>query len=434
MFKNKRFSNNAFMLMTLGVLYFFLFSGLQNDHMNVLTPYLIQTKGWSDLQITNPATIGAVLATLVYLIGGIAFVKVGIKKVLVTCLVIMGLAAIGIGLSEDSYTLYCVSLFTLRIIGVPIQLGAFALCANWFVKYRGRVMGVITAGAPLFSIVGIGVLTALVSQMGLRAYTLVGAIVLAIAACTMLCISESPESMGLFPDGSETAPISATNETVNVPFKTFITDINAWKIMVAFGTLQFVTICIMTYMAIRFISLSTPQDVPNLFISKALLWLSIGAASGIPMSFVLGWIDDKFGTIKASIILTLTYLFAVIPLIVMPMGGSEMLMAIWAFGVACMTGGLLTLDPCITSYVYGRKKYISANKWKFTIQSIPAAFAMAFMASFNQHGHLETAYIILLCLLIIPLFIFFSMLNLRDANEIDRDYIKPKYTKNVKLS
>ncbi len=97
-------------------------------------------------------------------------------------------------------------------------------------------------------------------------------------------------------------------------------------------------------------------------------------------------------------------------------------MAIWAFGVACMTGGLLTLDPCITSYVYGRQKYMSANKWKFTIQSIPAAFAMAFMATFNQHGDLTSAYAVILCLLIIPLGIFISMLGLRDANEADRDY------------
>ncbi len=427
--KNKEFNKQALSFMVLGVIYFFLFSGLQNDHMNVLTPYLLKTKGWTDLQITNPATAGAVMATAVYLIGGIAFLKIGIKKVLVVCLCLMGLSAIGIGVSGDNYLLYCISLFVLRVIGVPIQLGAFALCANWFVKYRGRVMGIITIGAPIFSIGGIAVLTDMVDQFGLQAYAIVGVGVLFVALATMFGVADKPELMGLFPDGSDKAPISATDEIINIPFREFIRDINAWKIMIAFGTLQFSIICMMSYMAVRFISLSTPEDIPNLFVSKALLWLSVGAVSGIPMSFVLGWIDDKFGTIKASIVLTITYLFAVVPLMIMPVGGSEILMAVWAFGVACMTGGLLTLDPCITSYVYGRQKYMSANKWKFTIQSIPAAFAIAFMATFNQNGDLTTAYAVILCLLILPLGIFMSMLGLRDANEADRDYAKSSLEK-----
>ena len=96
----------------------------------------------------------------------------------------------------------------------------------------------------------------------------------------------------------------------------------SWKLIVSYGILQFVIVAMMAYMAVRYITLGTPEDVPNLFVSKALLWLSVGAAAGIPMSYVLGYIDDKVGSIKASLILIILYFFAVVPLAIMPVGGS----------------------------------------------------------------------------------------------------------------
>jgi len=81
----------------------------------------------------------------------------------------------------------------------------------------------------------------------------------------------------------------------------------------------------------------------------------------------------------------------VIPLAIMPVGGSKLLMAIWAFGVACMTGGVPTMHPCSVSYVYGRKKYQGANKWIMTIQAIIMAFALYYMGFFFERGMAETA-------------------------------------------
>ncbi|MFV0441582.1 MAG: MFS transporter [Lachnospirales bacterium] len=424
MFKNKAFARQAIIFMVLGVMYFFTFSGLQTDHMNILTPYLLEHRGWTDLQITNPATLASIIATFVYILAGTAFTKLGLKRVFIACLLIMGVSTAGIALAGDNYMMYAISLFTLRLFVVPMQFGAYSLCANWFIKYRGRVMGIITIGSPLFSIAGIGILTALVASLGLNAYLVISVFLALLAFLTFFGPASKPEDMGLFPDGSETAPISEVDDIEEVSFKEFITDIKAWKIMAVFGTLQFIIICMMTYMAVRYISLSTPDQVPNLFVSHALKWLSIGAACGIPMSFVLGWVDDKLGTIRAAIVLTFLYLFAVVPLMIMPVGGSEVLMAIWAFGVACMTGGMPTLDPCITSYVYGRKKSIAINKWRFAVQSIPSAFALTFMGYFNQTGRLTMAYVVLLCLLIIPFVVLLSMRDMKDANEADRDYIK----------
>lgn len=423
MFKNAKFARYSVMLMLLGVFYMFLYSGLQNDHINILTPYLAQTYGWDDLKITNPVTYGALVVILFYLIIGAAFVKFGVKKILVPCIVLLALGCLGIAVAGENYGLYFVSLFLVRIMVVPLQMGGFMLSANWFIKYRGRVLGVVTAGSPLFSIVGIGVLTAMANSLGLKtAYMAIAGIVILIGILTALFIKDNPEDAGLYPDGADQAPLSESAESEDVTLKMILTDSRAWKLIISYGILQFVIVAMMAYMAVRFITLGTPEDVPNLFVSKALLWLSIGAAVGIPMSYVLGVIDDKLGSIKASLVLIVLYFFAVIPLAIMPVGGSVPLMAVWAFGVACMTGGMPTMHPCVTSYVYGRKQYMAANKWIMTIQAIPMAFAVAFMGAMNQMGQLTTAYYVLMGLLVVAFITVLTMKNIPDANAADREY------------
>lgn len=424
MFKNKKFAGYSTIFMILGTIFMFFYSGLQNDHLNILTPYLAQTYGWDDLKITNPATMGATVGIVLYLIIGSAFVKYGVKKILVPCMALLAIGTVGIGMAGENYTLYSVSLFIVRTMVIPLQLGGFMLAANWFIKYRGRVLGVITAGSPLFSIVGIGFLTSLVNTYGLQStYTLIGAVVFGLTVLTAFGIKDTPEEAGLFPDGSDSAPASeAGDQSEPIPLKQLLSESRAWKLIISYGILQFVIMGMMAYMAVRYISLGTPQDVPNLFVSKALVWLSIGAAAGIPMSYVLGWIDDKLGSIKASLVLNILFFFAVIPLALMPVGGDTTLMAVWAFGVACMTGGLPTMHPCVTSYVYGRKHYMAANKWIMTIQAIPMAFSLTFMGTFNQMGNLTMAYYVMCGLLVVSFVTILSMKNIPDANAADRDY------------
>ncbi len=426
MFSNKKFARYTITFIIIGILYMFFYSGLQVDHLNILTPYLAQTYGWTNMQITNPVTVAGVVVIVLYLIIGAALVKFGVRIIMVPSLIILGLAVMGIGLAKDNYTVYAVSLFLVRILVVPLQMGGFMLAANWFIKYRGRVLGVITAGSPLFSVVGITFLTLLANSIGItQGYMILGIIILVLAAATQFLMKDSPEDAGLFPDGAETAPKSeAGKEGQSITVGQLLKESRAWQLIISYGILQFVIVAMMAFMAVRYNSLTPEgQQGPPLFV-QALPFLSAGAILGIPMSFVLGWIDDKLGSIKASLVLNLLYLTAVIPLAIMPVGGNKVLMLVWAFGVASMTGGVPTMHPCITSYVYGRHLYQAANKWIMTIQAIPMAFAVAFMAGMNDAGKLTQAYYILLVLLAVSFVTLLTMMKVPDANAADRDYAK----------
>lgn len=418
MLKNKAFSRRVIPILIFGVLYNFFYSGLQNDHLNVITPYF-SALGWSDLQITNPTTYAAFASVLFFLIFGSIMVKLGPVRVMVVSMLVQGLATIGVGLSEqiDNYVFYAVCLFLVRLLVIPLQMGCAMMCTNWFVKYRGRVMGIVTIGSPLFSICGIAILTFLVNRMGLKVgYTMLGGVLLLLALATLLAIKDKPERVGLYPDGADQPPIDEIEEET-ITIGELARDSRFWKVVVSYGLLQFIITALMSYFMVRFTGLNMDTDV-------VLKWLSVGAACGIVMSYVLGWVDDKVGSIKASWLLCGLYLFAIIPMAIMPEGGNGFLLFLWAFGVACMTGGCPTMHPCINAYLYGRKKFQAANRWIMTAQGVILAFAVYYMAAFSTAGKLTWAYWGLLILLAVAFITLLTMKNIPDADLENREYAK----------
>jgi len=428
MFKNKKFAGKAIIFCILGVVMMFFYSGFQNDHLNILRPVALEVFGFNETSADMPVTIAGFAVVVFYLVCGIAFIKIGVRKILVPSTVVLGIFTIILGFSTQAgnLALYNISLFFVRLLVVPLQMGGFMLCANWFIKYRGRVMGIITAGSPLFSIIGVSILTWVYSSLGAinMAYMVFGIIIIALGILIWTLLRDKPEDIGLYPDGADHAPVSEAGamEEEDVSLKEILTSKVAWQLIISYGLMQFVINAMMGYMVARYMALSADAANPMALWLEAVVFLSVGAALGIPMSYVLGWIDDKLGTIKASLVLNLLFFIAVIPLAIMPVGGNKLLMSVWAFGVACMTGGVPTMHPCSVSYVYGRKKYQGANKWIMTIQAIIMAFALYYMGFFFERNMSDMAYYGLLIMLVISLITILTMWNIPDANAADRDY------------
>lgn len=234
-------------------------------------------------------------------------------------------------------------------------------------------------------------------------------------------IKDTPEQAGLYPDGADHAPKSEASEEIQLTVGQVLKQGKAWQLIVSYGAFQFVINACMGSMAVYYMSLGG-QEV---WVS-ATKWLAMGAILGIPMSYVFGIIDDKVGSVIASIVLGLTELIPVLCLMLQPEGGSTALMIGWGFGVACMTGGVPTMHPCITSYVYGRREYQSANRIIMAIQLIPSAVAAMMMVTLISMGKGKLAYGILLAVIVVGLIATFTMLKLKDANAADRMYGEAK--------
>lgn len=165
MLKNKKFARYAIAFNILGILFNFMYSGLQNDQINIIQGY----SAWTNSATVAPLTVGNLVCIVLTFVYGTLFIKVGIKKTLIPCISLSALGCLGIAMANGlasvsgltinsaapgdpavvgNYALYAVSLFVIRCTCMCFQLSSFMMAANWFIKYRGRVMGIITLGSP----------------------------------------------------------------------------------------------------------------------------------------------------------------------------------------------------------------------------------------------------------------------------------------------
>lgn len=430
MAKNKKFLGYGILLSVLGIVFMFLYSGLQNDQINIIQAF----SGWSGDATMAPMTVGNFVCIVLTFLYGTMFIKFGVKKSLIPTMILCAVGCLGVaaanGLAcnggEGNYVLYFISLFITRCTCMMLQMAGFQLVASWFVRFRGQIMGVITVGSPLFSVVGTAGMTTLITKKlggDYRPFYIAIAVLLVIVAVVVaFAIKDTPEDAGLYPDGAD-HPLKSegAGEEVKLTIKDILSTKKGWQVIISFGALTFIINACMGSMAMRYITLGGGE--PTIWL-QAVKYLSIGALLGIPMSYVFGLIDDKVGTVKAAIVLGLCELLPILGLMLQPEGGSKVLMLVWGFGVACMTGGVPTLHPCIMAFAYGRREYQAANRIIMAIQLIPSAVAAQIMVGFMQRGQTTTAYIMLLIVLAVGIITLLTMLGMKDANAADRDYGK----------
>ena len=457
MLKNKKFARYAIAFCILGIVWMFFYSGLQNDQINIIQGF----SGWSNAQTLAPMTVGSLVCIVLTMVYGTCFIKFGVRKTMTPCIILCALGCAGIAAANGlacnggtgNYVLYAISLFIVRCTCMCYQLAGFQLAASWFIRYRGRVLGIITLGSPLFSVFGTSVMTNFISNNLGGDYRpfyyglCVTLVIIAILGCCLL--RDYPEDVGLFPDGSDTAPKSESgNDEINLSVGQVLKMKKSWIMIVNFGIYQFIINACMASMVAWFTHLVVTNvdtvaagamggqfagmggmegaGVMVLFVGQATKWLSLGAIIGIPMSFIFGVIDDKLGTPVASLVLGITEFLPVIGLMaqksaVAATGSCNVpMLVLWGFGVACMTGGVPTMHPASISFAFGRREYQAANRIIMAIQLIPCAFAAQIMAALINSSNDMSGWIMCLVLIVIGLIFTLPMFKMQDSNAADR--------------
>ena len=435
MLKNKRFGTYAIIFCIIGIIYMFMYSGLMNDHYNIITAY----SAWTATQIQIARTVGDFACIALTFVFGTFFMKYGVRKTLIPCILLCALGCVGIVTAdgqiatggEGIFWVFNISSFILRTCCMCLQMAGFQLAANWFVKYRGRVLGIITLGSPLFSVVGTAGFSNIIATHWNGDYRFfyvgIAVILVVIAVMTRFLLRDTPEEVGLYPDGADHPPVSeGVEDEIHLTVGQVLSEKRAWLLLISYGAFQFIINACMSSMAVRYMSLDPDymaglSPAPTVWLG-ATKWLGVGAILGIFMSYVFGWIDDKFGTIKASYALGICEFIPVLMLMFMPVGGNVFMEILWGFGVACMTGGVPTMHPASITYAYGRREYQAANRIIMAIQLIPSAFAAMMMAALIQSGHGRLAYGICVVIVVIGLVATYFMRKVPDAMAADRAF------------
>lgn len=395
-----KFRSQSALVLILGFFIMYFYSGLNVDQMNVLTPYYTETYGWQAAQIMAPVTVASLLTIPLGFVVGSLLMKFRVNRVLGLSCVIIGLSTVLLGFSGANAQLYWVALLLVRTLPITLSMSASMLCTNWYVKRRGWSLGVITMGCPLCSATIITVLTFGLKTIGFSAtYLIMGLIVVVLGLISMLVLKATPEEVGLYPDGADEAPAVVEDEEGSPTVLEILKNPGTWLLTIAFGFLNWIIGAVMAFYVTTMMISGTAE-------ATYLLWLAVGSILGLPLSYVLGVLDDKIGTVKSTLVLCLFFLIVLLGMAFMK-ANSIPLIALTAFGIAGMTGGTPNLHPSMTVYVFGRKNFQAANRFIMALQTIISSFSFTFMgAVLDKTGSLKPAYLIMIAMLAVAVVCF----------------------------
>ena len=169
--------------------------------------------GWSRTLIAGAVSVGAVASMVLSPVAGWAVDRYGAGIILTASMVILGVAVISLAWATVPLFFY-LGFATGRIIfHVPVQIGSGAVVSRWFIRKRGRAIGVLYLSGAIGGIVFIQIASIALSNWGVgAAWIALGITVIGVSVLpSALLIVDRPEDVGLEPDGSSSdAPESIT--------------------------------------------------------------------------------------------------------------------------------------------------------------------------------------------------------------------------------
>lgn len=408
---NPKFKKNAIMLLVLGFLCYYLFCAITGEQINLLTTTLIGETGWTITAVTNTLTYGSLVSVVMIFVINTLFMKFDSKILMVgtTFLVAIGIAVMGLSSVTLSMATFVIAWFVVRVVIVILQHGTNLMCTNWWGKNRGKALGLVTIGAPAASATFVALTTA-GQNIGMKfadLYYVFAGVIAVIGILMLIFYKDNPEKYGLYPDGEQEAPIVEKEDHIEpISAGALLKRADSWLVIVSFGILYFGITCITAY----FVTVMLTKGVPA---STYVPALSIGAIIGIPVSFLLGVIDDKWGTPIASIVMGLFYIIGFLGMALTD-GSTVATIVMATVGYAAITGGCPNLNPSINTYVFGRRNYLAASRIIMALQGVIAAFANSYMGAFLNSGNVSAAYYVL-CVAVLAAMIMLGILARKPA-------------------
>ena len=159
--------------------------------------------GWSRTLIAGAVSMGAIASMVLSPVIGWGVDRYGSRMILTVSMLVLGAAVTSLAWATAPIFFY-MGFATGRIIfHVPVQIGSGAVVSRWFIRKRGRAIGLMYLAGAVGGIVFIQIASLAMSQSGVAAaWIAMGVAVLAVSVIpSALLIVDRPEDIGLVPDG-----------------------------------------------------------------------------------------------------------------------------------------------------------------------------------------------------------------------------------------
>ena len=289
---------------------FFLATGTGFYAFNALLEPLCALRGWNRTDLNIALAIGTVFGFIGQYVYGTLLMRIGVKRLMLFGAVTGGIAFIWIPRVEHLWQFYLT--YALLYMGNGALGGIVAGTAvnNWFIRKRGKAMGIATAGMSLSGALLPLSAMLLIHHMGLTSATLcIGMVMILFGPVAFIVVRDWPEDMGLGPDGDkapcasyplplgcEIPPVAAGAGEMEWGIRQLIKDEAFWKLGIAFSLMMISTVGVMSQLKPRFAGIGFTD-------MAAMLMMGGTALAGAAGKYVWGSLCDRFHTRRVAAVM-----------------------------------------------------------------------------------------------------------------------------------
>jgi MFS family permease len=325
--------------------------------------------GWSRTEVFLGLTLSVVTVATAAPVLGRLIDRVGPRRMILTSIVLQALIIASFSQQTDSLWTFYARFILQTILALGTTHVAFTrVIAVWFDRKRGLALGVALAGLGVGGAIWPPYVQYLITAFGWRtAYLgLAGTILVVSFPIIALVVRDTPQAMGLQPDGDAAPPAGSApagpppGMTVGEALRTA----TFWKMLVAFLLIGLSV----TSVQIALPQLLTDRGVDPMLAATALSAVAVALIFG---RVAAGWLMDRFFAPRVAIAFLAGPIVAIL------------LLAAGASGPFAFVAGLLTglaagaevdVTAYLTSRYFGLRFFSGIYAWYYGAYSLGAGF------------------------------------------------------------
>jgi sugar phosphate permease len=179
-------------------------AGVFQNILSIFMKPMVNEFGWSRASVTGAMAFGTASGGLISLVFGPILDRHGPRMVAFWGIFLLSMGLVAMGFINDLWQLYL--FFGVgRMIGVGVLgLAISVSVSNWFIRLRGRAMGITRIGDRFGSTLLPLIVQPLILMLGWRmAWGILGGVVFLMSGIpSLLFLRRRPEDLGLLPDGA----------------------------------------------------------------------------------------------------------------------------------------------------------------------------------------------------------------------------------------
>jgi len=309
--------------------------------------------GWSRTLIAGAASLGGLVATVASPVVGWALDRYGARVILTGSVLILGLSTVSLAWATVPVAFYLAYGLGRVIFSSPLNIGPSVVVSRWFVRRRGLATGFLFLSHSLGMITFPLIAGLVIKYRGWEdAWIALGVLVwiLALGPVSML-VRQTPEEVGLLPDGDPPMPqageaeTSAVTEEQNWTLREAARTPTLWLLAMATGSLFLLQSGTNIHQGAYFLDQGLGVGVSAATLSLNAVFTGVG-------SIFWGWLVDR---VPVRFTYAGVALMMAVALILFPMADTtvEALIVASIFGAA--VGGILVVPVVAYANYFGRR-------------------------------------------------------------------------------